>query len=122
GDKRALVARRPRRLVDLAPIRAVAEKPVAAHGHPLPGVFRAMLLDPAQLAGKVNGAVAWLDFGLLFAVERLAQSPLLIRRESPRFFNDSVHVCRCHSLLSSLRMALPTEIELYHTSSECLQK
>src|SRR5205085_9171567 len=51
GDERAFVARRPRRLVNFFSVRAVAEKPVAAHGYPLPGVFRAVLLNPAQLAG-----------------------------------------------------------------------
>lgn len=56
-----------------------------------------MLFNPAQFSGKVNNPVALLDFGLLLTVERLTQPLAFIRRESPRLFNYSVHICGCHN-------------------------
>lgn len=47
---------------------------------------------------------------MFLTVERLAHSPLLLRRESHHFFNDSVHVCGCHNLVPFLRMALTNRI------------
>jgi hypothetical protein len=108
-DKRAFIARRSRRLVHLATVGTAAEEVIAAHRDPLPSVLRPVLLNPAQLARKVNGAVARLNRGLIFVIEYLAQAPLLGWRKSPHFFNDSFYICGRQGLLLLASEALLVE-------------
>jgi len=57
-----------------------------------------VLLNPTQLAGKVNEVVARLNLDLFIAVEGRAQLTAFVRGQAPYFIDDSLYVRRCHSL------------------------